>query len=252
VINALASTKTKAQAPAGATASTPAQPTPPISKLKNKKVHPFFLYGLANLPRISAAPTATPAVVLGGLGAIFANSEPITTSTRSIGPASALTSSITASPTLNVSGPSIVVEAMTSAATLPGVNNFSQAMAALYHSFPRLGENEVVPVTEAMNSIAPRASFYIAHINVAATFGDSIAAFINDCAERPRMLIAVEDAPHDHLRAWAVTIGVVALDALILGYLASRRHRRLNGHGIDRWWDNSTPGVEIDERLSLP
>ncbi|HZK81226.1 MAG TPA: S53 family peptidase, partial [Humisphaera sp.] len=221
VINALATTNAKAAPPAAKAPTTPA-PTPTpipalIAKFGNRTVHPFVVYALTSIPRLSAAPVVAPGVALGGTGIAFAYESKMTSFAASL---SALTESIGASRTLNSSGPAIVVEAAGGAVSnAPGMDTLSQAIAAIYHAFPRLGENEVVPVTEVFSSGSPtaRPSFYIAHINVAATFGDSIAAFINECAERRHPFAAIEDSPHGHLRAWAVTLGVVVVDALALG-----------------------------------
>lgn len=254
VINALATTKAreKAVASTGPNTLRPPEPTAAsIAKLANKTVHPFIAYALTSFPRLSAAPAAAPAVALGSAGIALAYEAKITSFASSI---SELTESIGAASTLNTSGPAIVVEAAGNVVSnSPGIDTLSQAIAAIYHAFPRLGENDVVPVAEVFSpgSAAARPSFYIAHINVAATFGDSIAAFINECAEHRRPLLAIEESPRGHFRAWVVTLGVVAIDALVLGYLATRRGRCKDGNGVDRWWDESTGDIELDERVSL-
>ncbi|HWE02285.1 MAG TPA: S53 family peptidase [Tepidisphaeraceae bacterium] len=245
VITALAATNAKAKA------APPAQTAPDatavaLSKLPRKTVHPFLLYNPANAPHVVAAPAAAPAVASSGAGLMLAYESKMTSFAASV---SALTESIGASRILGSSGPAAVVEAAGAVTSnAPGADALSQAIAAVYHAFPRLGENDVVPVAEVFpaDSAGARATFYIAHINVAATFGDSIAAFINECAQRRHPFVADEESPRGHIRAWAVTVGVIAVDALVLGYLASRRSKRSAGVGVDRWWDETMDGAVLD------
>jgi hypothetical protein len=114
------------------------------------------------------------------------------------------------------------------AANVPGRDPVAQLMNSIYGEISALGTRDVVPVgaTASMLLAEPRSSWFIAHVNVAATFGDAIAGFINDCALMPPPSAALaEQPPHGHLRAWVVTISVLAIDGLLIYYLVSRRRR---------------------------
>jgi hypothetical protein len=111
-----------------------------------------------------------------------------------------------------------------------------QLMAAIYGEIPTLGTGTVVPVgASAMLANEPRTSFFIAHINVAATFGDALSSFIDDCTAMSPAPLAEGQTPASHARAWMVTLGVVALDGVILHYLISRRRRTVNPLGDFDW-----------------
>ncbi|MDB5300252.1 MAG: hypothetical protein JWO87_1915, partial [Phycisphaerales bacterium] len=77
-------------------------------------------------------------------------------------------------------------------------------------------------------SILPLAGHPILHIprlNLAGSLAQGLSTFINECASLPAN--AEEALPDpDHVRAWTVTAGVLAADAIVIGYAVHRRPDR--------------------------
>ncbi|MDB5355278.1 MAG: pcp 3 [Phycisphaerales bacterium] len=78
------------------------------------------------------------------------------------------------------------------------------------------------------DSILPLAGHPILHIprlNLAASLTQGLGAFINEFASlAPSSDEAAPDP--DHMRAWGITVGVLAADAIVIGYAAHRRPNR--------------------------
>ena len=87
--------------------------------------------------------------------------------------------------------------------------------------------------------------WYIARIDIAGVFGDSLAAFIDECAASSHLPASAQPTA-GHVRAWLVTGGVAMLDLLLLGYLVSRRPRQVETAGYVQWWEEPLLDVEDD------
>ena len=215
------------------TAGTAASSTPKahdLAKLANRHGHPAILNNLApRSPLLQFAPSF--ATTNKPIAAVFSD-RPIADG----GVAQLANIGLTRGGGESLPDVSLLAQALPeiAMASLPRADDtIARMVAAIYGDIPLLGTGNVVSVgIESMRDAEPHRSWYIAHINVAATFGDALAAFINDSAVLPHAGIAGDPPSPNHLRAWLVTAVVLAADATALYYLASYRGRRSKLSGV--------------------
>jgi hypothetical protein len=104
-----------------------------------------------------------------------------------------------------------------------------RALSSLVAAGPFSGSGpHVAPGQPDVESILPLAGHPFLHIprlNLADSLAQSLGAFINECASPAA---DPDEALPDpgHVRAWTVTAGVLAADAIVIGYAAHRRPGR--------------------------
>ena len=90
--------------------------------------------------------------------------------------------------------------------------------------------------------------YRFAPINLAATFSDTLAGFINECASLPAETVATAAAP-SHERAWAVTFAVLAADVVMVRYALYRRNRTKRSAITQSLKAETSPGADGEDEL---
>jgi hypothetical protein len=115
-------------------------------------------------------------------------------------------------------------------ANFPSAQSIADAIAAI--AIPSASDGEVsvgaaqlsaapsAPMTASAAATAARAFFHIAPIDAQALFSDAVASFASQCAAVTGPAVA-ESTPAR--RAWAITAGVLVIDAALLGRWYARR-----------------------------
>ena len=223
-------------APVSTTNNSATQPTKPLSQLPKRKGHPL-IQSIVPMLAITRIPVA------------FNDSQrsaPLTIADGGLvipaGYAHASTSPAERPSSLHFAATALLAMALPDFRKAADVaqsqaDSIAKLMASIYGEIPSLGTASVVPVgIGAMLEVKNHGSWFIAHINVAATFSDAIASFVDDSALLPPPASAHSPAEHSHARAWTVTVAAVAIDGLILYYLAPRPRRSFNSNGGIHWF----------------
>jgi hypothetical protein len=224
--------KAAAAAPGGTTA--PSSPAGKTAKLPKVHARPFLLVD----PRAFPSTSVLSASGFSRSPASGEESRTITTSGVPLTQAAGLDGTVlsSASPSGSPVSTSMLNGAFSAASvTMPSATGvISEAYSGLFVATPGFfGRSEVVPVGADLSTAAPSPGyFYIAHLNATTVFCDAVSAFIVECAAAPPIAL-VEQPSRGHVRAWAITGAVTAIDMLVLHHLVLRR-RRVQPRGRDR------------------
>lgn len=238
VINSLAATDTIAAPPAATAPATSTKAPPPA------KARPFVQPTLKVTPTsvLSAAGFGSSSAARSDLQNIASSAVPLTEAATSQESSLAISGATSSAPVSTA-----MLNGAFSASTAPiqfGSSAISEAFAGLFVVAPGVfGQTEVVPVGAELSQqqALPAPYYFIAHINAATELCDAVSAFINECATGSPPVAVAGEPPQSHLRAWAITGAVTAIDLLVLHHLVMRRRRAPKA----RWRDGEQTAPEL-------